>query len=87
VDDVLDELGPLVDSMPRTDGGIVRHPAELKLNDQERKVLDAIRTEPTAIDDVAHLTDIPIHRVLATISALEIRHLIHRVSGSAVVRL
>ncbi|MFO7904453.1 MAG: DNA-processing protein DprA [Planctomycetota bacterium] len=87
VDDVLDELGPLADSLPRPDGGVLRHPAELKLNDQERQILDAIRTEPTEIDLIANVTDIPIHRVLATISVLEIRHLIHRVSGNTVVRL
>ncbi|MFW6170123.1 MAG: DNA-processing protein DprA [Planctomycetota bacterium] len=87
VEDVLDELGPLVDSMPRPDGGVLRHPAELKLNDQERQVLDAIQTEPTEIDLIANVTDLPIHRVLATISVLEIRHLIHRISGNTVVRL
>ena len=87
VDDVLDEFGPLVDSLPRPDGGVLRHPAELKLNDQERQVLDAIQTEPTAIDLIAATTDIPIHRILATLSVLEIRHLIRRVSGNTVVRL
>ncbi len=87
VDDILEELGPLVESLPRADGGILRHPAELKLNDQERQVLDAIRTEPTEIDQVAHDIELPIHRVLATISVLEIRHLIRRLSGNFVVRL
>ncbi len=87
VDDVLEELGPLVQPLPREDGGVVRHPAELKLNDQERKVLDAVRTEPTQVDQLAHDTGIPIHRVLATISVLEIRHLIRRLSGNNVVRL
>lgn len=87
VDDVLDELGPLVDSLPRTDGGVFRHPAELKLNDQERKVLDAIPTEPTEIDQIVITTQIPIHRVLATISVLEIRHLIRRLTGTTVMRL
>lgn len=87
VEDVLDELGPLVQAVPRPDGGVMRHPAELKLNDQERTVLDAIRTEPTGIDLVAHETGVPIHRVLATISVLEIRHLIQRVSGNYVLRL
>ena len=87
VEDVLEELGPLVEAMPRADGGVVRHPAELQLNEQERHVLDNIGTEPTDIDNVAIRTHLPIHRVLATISVLEIRHLIHRVSGNYVVRL
>ena len=87
VDDILEELGPLVESLPREDGGVVRHPAELKLNDQERQVLDAIHTEPTEIDQVALATELPIQRVLATVSVLEIRHLIRRLSGNYIVRL
>jgi DNA processing protein len=88
VDDILDELGPFVDSFPRADGGgVIRHPAELKLNDQERRVLDAIQTEPTEIDQLVRTTDVPIQRVLATLSVLEIRHLIRRLSGNMVVRL
>ncbi len=87
VDDVLDELGPLVEAMPRSDGGEVRHPAELQLNDQERRVLDAIDVQPTEIDSIVVRSDLTISRVLSTISVLEIRRLIRRVSGSAVVRL
>ncbi len=87
VDDILDELGPLAQSLPRADGGVMRHPGELKLNEQERTVLDAIALEATAIDQLARDIDLPIQRILATISALEIRHLIRRLSGNYVVRL
>jgi DNA processing protein len=87
IDDVLDELGPLVEAMPRPDGGEVRHPAELQLNDQERRVLDAIDVQPTDIDSIVERSDLTISRVLSTISVLEIRRLIRRVSGSTVVRV
>ncbi len=87
VEDVLEELGPLVAAVPRDDGGTVRHPAELQLNEQERVVLDAIETEPTPIDQIARRTQLSMHRVLSTISVLEIRHLIRRVSGQEVLRL
>jgi len=87
VEDVLDELGPLVESLPRPDGGLLRHPAELKLNEQERQVLDAIEMEPTEIDQIVLRTKLPIQRVLSTVSVLEIRHLIRRLSGNYVVRL
>jgi DNA processing protein len=65
----------------------VRHPAELKLNDQESKVLQAIETQPTEIDLVVTKSGLPIARVLSTISVLEIRKLIRRVSGSQVARI
>ena len=87
IDDVLDELGPLVQAIPRCDGGQVRHPAELQLNDQERQVLDAIDVQPTDIDAIVAQSQLAVSRVLSTISVLEIRRLIRRVSGTAVVRV
>jgi DNA processing protein len=85
-DDVLEELGPLVEATPDRDGHVTRHPAELQLNDQEQQVLHCIDTEPTAIDRIAGLSGLPIHRVLSTISVLEMRHLIVRISGQTVAR-
>jgi DNA processing protein len=86
VEDVLDELGPLVEAAPQADGRVIHHPAELQLNDQERLVLEAIDTEPTSIDKVAATSGLPIQRVLATLSVLEMRRLVHRVSGNLVLR-
>jgi DNA processing protein len=87
VDDVLEELGPLCTPLRRDDGQTVRHPAELQLNEQERQVLDTIATDATEIDGVCRSTGLPLPRVLATISVLEIRHLIRRCGGNCVVRL
>jgi DNA processing protein len=91
VDDVLDALGPLVEQVkvPRPgteETTTVAHPAELKLNDTETKVLQAISQTATLIDDVVASTGLPVPRVLATISVLEMRRLIRRVSGGAVIR-
>lgn len=87
IDDVMEELGPLVEATPRSDGTIIRNPAELKLNEIETKVLQAIDTDPTSIDNVTVRCGLPIHRVLSTISVLEMRKLIRRVSGNLVARL
>jgi len=86
-DDILEELGPLVEATPREDGQVVHHPAELQLNEQEKRVLAAITTEPTSIDHITTASEVPIHQVLSTISVLEMRHLIRRVSGNTVARL
>lgn len=91
-DDVIEELGPLGASIPRHDGSAVRDPAELSLNpeislnDIEQKVLAAIDTDVTPIDRVIAATGLPVQRVLATISVLEMRRLVRRTSGSNVVR-
>jgi DNA processing protein len=86
VDDVLAELGPLANHIEREDGTLVTSPAELTLNEVEQRVLAAIDTSPTSIDAVADASGLPIHRVLSTISVLEMRRLVRRVSGTQVVR-
>jgi DNA processing protein len=86
-DDILEELGPLVEAVPREDGQVVRHPAELMLSEFEQHVLSALGTEPTSIDQVVAQTGLPVHHVLSTISVLEMRRLVRRLSGSTVARI
>lgn len=86
VDDILDELGPLVESTRIDERRCIRHPAELQLNEQEQAVLQAVGEEPTDIDLVIHRSRLPTHRALATISVLEMRHLLQRVSGNRLAR-
>jgi DNA processing protein len=86
VDDVLEELGPLASPTPREDGSEVRHPAELQLNEPEQAVLAAVSDEPTSIDDLVVPSGLPIQNVLSTISVLESKRLIKRVSGNRVIR-
>ena len=86
IDDVLEELGPLAVPAKVDTNVTVRHPAELKLTDQESKVLNAIQMEPTQLDDILVKTGLPAQRVLSTISVLEMRKLIKRISGTTVAR-
>jgi DNA processing protein len=86
-DDVLAELGPLVEAAPRDDGLVVHHPAELLLNEIEQQVLSAIPTEATSIDAIIAASGLPVPQVLATISVLEMRRLVRRMSGTTVMRL
>ena len=95
VDDVLEQLGPLISPVAISDQDgnanqqdrIVKHPAELKLSDQETKILQSIGTEATQFDDIMHETGLPASRVLSTISVLEVRRLIRRLSSSTFVRI
>lgn len=86
VDDVLEELGPLVEAVPREDGQVVHHPAELLLNEVELLVLSAVGPEATLIDQIVVQSRLPVSQVLATLSALEMRRLVRRLSGTTVVR-
>jgi len=87
VDDVLEELGPLVEPTVREDGRTMRSPAELKLNEMEQRVLDKIEPAGTYIENVAIHCELPIHRVLATISVLETRHLVRKIGGNQIARV
>ena len=83
---MLEELGPLVEATPRDDGRLIHHPAELLLNELEQQVLAAIDGEATSIDQIVADTGLPVAQVLSTISVLEMRHLIRRLSGTTVIR-
>ena len=86
VDDILDALGPLVESNRQEDGREIRHPVELQLNTTETTVLQAIDTDPTLVDHIVEQTELPTARVLSTLSVLEVRKLITRLPGGRVAR-
>jgi DNA processing protein len=86
IDDVLAELGPLAEMLQRDDGSKLSHPAELTLNEVEQQVLAAIDGSPTSIDAIATSCGLAVHRVLSTISVLEMRRVVRRVSGTQVAR-
>jgi DNA processing protein len=89
-DDVIDQLGPLFQPATTAAGRPVRAPAELRLDDVERQVLDAVDAGgdggPTSIDDVVAATGLAASRVLATIGVLEMRRILRRLPGSSVAR-
>jgi DNA processing protein len=87
VDDVLEELGPLAESAPDQRGGNIRVAAELKLNDLEHAVLQAIEPTGSLLDEVAQACEMPIHRILSTVSVLESRRLVRKTSANRVARI
>ncbi|WP_068134516.1 DNA-processing protein DprA [Roseimaritima ulvae] len=86
-EDVLEDLGPAAAAIQTASGHTVRNGSELLLNEQERQVLEAIELQSTAIDAVVVRSGLPVHRVLATISVLESRKLVRRLSGQYVSRI
>ena len=85
-EDVIEHLGPLVEKASLGDGNVVHHATELQLNEVEQAVLQAIECMPTDIDQVISTSKLPVSRVLSTLSVLEMRGLIQRLSGRTVVR-
>lgn len=87
VDDVLEQLGPLAIPAQLTSERSIRHPAELKLSSQETMVLQEIGVTATPLDEIVVQTGLPTQRVLSTISVLEMRKLIRRLTGTTVARV
>lgn len=85
-EDVIEHLGPLIDKAKIREGNVVHHATELQLNEIENAVLQAIEAMPTDIDQVISSSKLPVPRVLSTLSVLEMRGLIQRLSGRTVVR-
>jgi DNA processing protein len=84
---VIDALGPLVEGVEVSPDKTIRNAAELQLNEQENAVLQAVGTEPTDINQVVLSSGLPVPRVLSTLSVLEMRHLVRRVTGQTVQRV
>jgi DNA processing protein len=87
VDDILEELGPLVREVrPAPAEPAVRHPAELTLSDLERSLLGRLDDRPLAVDELIALTGLTAAQVMATLSVLEMRRLVRRLPGHQFVR-
>jgi DNA processing protein len=90
VDDILERLGPLFQTAPAADGRVARSPAELRLDDVERRVLDAIDAHADRgavdIDVLVDATALAASRLLATIGGLELRRVVRRLPGNRVSR-
>ena len=84
--DVIDHLGPLISTAKLAEDKTVCHPAELLLNDQEQCVLQAIGQEPTDVDEIVIKSGLPVSRVLGTITVLEMRGMVSRISGRQLIR-
>ena len=87
VDDILEELGPLVREIrPAPDEPAVRHPAELGLTDQERSLLGHLDDAPSGVDELIVRTGLTASQVMATLSVLELKRMVKRLPGHQFVR-
>lgn len=95
VDDVFEALGPIGEPA----GGLIginSQPAEVqtsaqpdasKLGETERTVYDAVQATQTSIDSIVQVTSLPVHKINAALTILEMNRFIRRVSGQYVIRI
>jgi DNA processing protein len=85
-DDILEGLGPLIAPIKTSDDQTVHTPRELKLNEQERELLNLITSDPQHLDEILSHTQIETSRALATITILEMKRLVRRLPGGQILR-
>jgi DNA processing protein len=86
-DDVLEELGPLIQPVARSEQETVQSPRELTLSDQEREILNLVTSDPQSIDQILQAAEIESSRVLSTLTVLEMKRHVRRLPGSQIVRV
>jgi len=91
VDDILEELGPLVRDVRRVpqepEQAPARSTAELSLSDNERLLLGKLDDRPVAVDQLITLSGLTASQTMATLSLLEMRRLIKRYPGPQFARV
>jgi DNA processing protein len=85
-EDIIESLGPMVQDAKISPEQTVRRPAELQLNQQEQAVLNAIGFDSTDIDCIIVRSELPVARVLSTLSVLESKRFVRRAGGRSFVR-
>lgn len=85
-EDILESLGPLIQPVRTKGDEAVHAPRELLLNDQEREVLNLVRTDPQHIDEIVRASQLEPARVIATLTVLEMKRMVRRLPGSLLVR-
>ena len=86
VDDVLEELGPLMQPLQVGSAPPIHIPRELSLDERERQVLGIVGPEPRHLDELLRGSPLDTSTTLAVLTALELRRLVRRLPGSYVVR-
>jgi predicted Rossmann fold nucleotide-binding protein DprA/Smf involved in DNA uptake len=88
VDDILEELGTLVQEVRTAPGKPpVRHPSEPALSYLERSLLGHLDGHPTAVDDLITRAGMTAGQVMATLGVLELKRLVRRMPGHRFVRV
>lgn len=86
VNDIVEELGPLSESLKTPDGVEFKDPRRLRLNGQEAKIFELLSSVPLGIDDIINATKLPASVVASTLMILEIKKAVKQLSGKRFVK-
>lgn len=86
VDDILEELGPLAETLNSPDGENIEDPRSLALNGHEQKIFSVLSSNPMDIDEITEATGLLPSHVASTLMVLEIKKLVKQLAGKRFVK-
>ena len=86
INDIVEELGPLSESLRNNNGVEVKDPRSLRLNGQEAKIFSILSSVPMGIDEIIGATRLPASVIASTLMILEIKKAVNQLSGKRFVK-
>jgi DNA processing protein len=86
VDDIIQELGPLSETIHAEGEGPVEDARTLALNEKEAKVFSLLSSDPRTIDELIGMSGLAPSEVGSVLTVLEIRRYVRQLTGKRFVR-
>ncbi|MDR4505939.1 MAG: DNA-processing protein DprA [Candidatus Scalindua sp.] len=86
INDIVEELGPLAETLQIGDNRKVDDMRSLTLNSQENKIFSLLSSTPKNIDEITIKSGIPVSNVTSILLILEVRKLVKQLSGNRFVK-
>ena len=86
INDIVEELGPLAETIHIKDDKKIEDVRSLTLNSQENKIFTLLSSTPKTIDEIITKTSLPPSNVASTLMILEVKRLVKQLSGKRFVK-
>jgi len=86
INDIVEELGPLAESIHIKDNTRVEDIRGLTLNSQEKKIFSLLSSTPSDIDEIITKSGLPSSNVASVLMILEVKRLVKQLSGKRFVK-
>ncbi len=86
INDIVEELGPLAESIHIDDSTKVEDIRGLTLNSQENKIFSLLSSTPRGIDEIITRSGLPSSNVASILMILEVKRLVKQLSGKRFVK-
>lgn len=86
INDIIEELGPLAETIHIKDNTRVNDIRGLTLNSQENKIFALLSSDPRGIDEIINKSGLPSSNVASILMILEVKRLVRQLSGKRFVK-